>query len=93
MSKREPIQSGEPGQSDEPAAKSPTTGHLRSLLMGGLERAAQGQMNYKDGQLMIGFANQAIHSLTAETRQREQMIRLGSTAEQLGRLGELDLCG
>ena len=46
-------------------------------------------MSRDDGKTIIGLANQISNNLNTELKARELEIRLGTTAEQIGRLGEL----
>ena len=71
------------------ATKAPTHGDLRNTLFQQLKLATQGKVSRDDGKIIIGLANQVSNNLNAELKARELEIRLGSTAEQLGRLGSL----
>lgn len=69
--------------------QSPTHGDLRTTLFGQLKLATEGKVSRDDGKTIIGLANQISNNLNTELKARELEIRLGTTAEQIGRLGEL----
>lgn len=69
--------------------QSPTHGELRTTLFSQLKLATEGKVSRDDGKTIIGLANQISNNLNTELKARELEIRLGTTAEQIGRLGEL----
>lgn len=71
------------------ATTKPTHGDLRTTLFQQLKLATQGKVSRDDGKTIIGLAHQVSNNLNAELKARELEIRLGTTAEQLGKIGSM----